>query len=274
MTPTATTIAAIDADLARHPDGGDDRVEREHDVEQRDLNEHRCEGRPAPHVPAPFLALELVVDFLGALPHQEQPPGEQDQVAPGIRMAEQREQGLGEVHDPGDGQEQQNPRPHRDRQPEGAGALLLRLGQPARENRNEDDVVDAEDDLERREGEEGDPGFGGGDPGHGLANGVGVREDRREEGDSATSGRLEVERFPLPLHVVEQAREAQFAAEALQEGIVFGQHRIIDEAAVCRAFEPSDGLFIRADHRMERGHLPARELRAEGGGRELWRHGS
>ena len=66
-------------------------------------------------------------------------------------------------------EEQQDPRPHREREPDRAGARLLGIGEFAGENRDEDDVVDAEDDLERREGEEGDPGFGGGKPVHGRA---------------------------------------------------------------------------------------------------------
>src|SRR5207247_5679111 len=48
------------------------------------------------------------------------------------------------------------------------GAPLRAGRQLPGQDRNEDDVVDAEDDLEQREGEEGDPGFGGGEPGHGT----------------------------------------------------------------------------------------------------------
>src|SRR5437016_6853444 len=45
--------------------------------------------------------------------------------------------------------------------------LLIAGGQLAGQDRDEDDVVDAEDDLEHREREERDPGFGRGEPGHG-----------------------------------------------------------------------------------------------------------
>ena len=39
-------------------------------------------------------------------------------------------------------------------------AAPLRSGQPPDEDRDEDDVVDAEDDLERGEGDQRDPGLG------------------------------------------------------------------------------------------------------------------
>src|SRR5204862_6307609 len=48
---------------------------------------------------------------------------------------------------------------------DGAGSPLGVGRQRSGQDRDEDDVVDAEDDLEHREGEEGDPGFGRGEPG-------------------------------------------------------------------------------------------------------------
>ena len=71
-------------------------------------------------------------------------------------------------------------RPDREREerPDVLIERLLVLGQPAGQDRDEDDVVDAQDDLERRERGEGDPGVGVGDPvEHGRARG-GAREHR------------------------------------------------------------------------------------------------
>ncbi len=47
-----------------------------------------------------------------------------------------------------------------EREAHGAGPPLHARGQLPGEDRDEDDVVDAEDDLEHREGEERDPGLG------------------------------------------------------------------------------------------------------------------
>ena len=43
-----------------------------------------------------LVAFQLVVDLVRALPEQEQAAAEQDQVAPGDRLAEDREQRLGQ----------------------------------------------------------------------------------------------------------------------------------------------------------------------------------
>jgi hypothetical protein len=48
----------------------------------------------------------------------------------------------------------------RKRQAEHPGALPLRLGQPTDQNADEDDVIDAEDDLEKRQRRERDPRLG------------------------------------------------------------------------------------------------------------------
>src|SRR5438876_11934503 len=47
------------------------------------------------------------------------------------------------------------------------GARLIAGGQLTGQDRDENDVVDAEDDLEHRQREQRDPGFGRGEPGHG-----------------------------------------------------------------------------------------------------------
>src|SRR5438876_5122584 len=63
------------------------------------------------------------------------------------------------------------------------GARLLAGGQLTGQDRDENDVVDAEDDLEHRQREEGDPGFGGGEPVHGANVNVQCRIPNCEIGD-------------------------------------------------------------------------------------------
>ena len=66
MTPTAMTTAAImTSDLVDHADRRQDRVEREDDVEQDDLDEDAAErrGRDAGSPSAPAIALERLVDL-------------------------------------------------------------------------------------------------------------------------------------------------------------------------------------------------------------------
>ncbi len=45
------------------------------------------------------IGIDIVMDFLGRLPDQEQAAGDQDQVAPGEAVTEQREDRRGELHD-------------------------------------------------------------------------------------------------------------------------------------------------------------------------------
>ena len=74
----------------------------------------------------PLLALELVVDLVRALPHQEEAAEDQDQVAPGDLSADHGEQRLGEPDDPGQREQQQHARDHGAEQADAAGPRLLR----------------------------------------------------------------------------------------------------------------------------------------------------
>src|SRR5687767_9154001 len=96
-----------------------------------------------------LLAFKTGMNFEGALREQEQPAADQNQVAPGNPLLENREQIRGQSHDPRDRQQQRNAREHRQRQPDRATTRLLILRQPPDKNRNENDVVDPENDLER-----------------------------------------------------------------------------------------------------------------------------
>ena len=81
-----------DPHIVGHPDRGDDRVEREHDVEQHHLDDDAGEGRGHPSRSASVGAFELVVDLVGRLGEQEQAAADQDQVAAGDLLAENAEE--------------------------------------------------------------------------------------------------------------------------------------------------------------------------------------
>ena len=73
-----------DPELFDHADGGDDRVEGEHDIEQEDLEDDSVEGDGfAGGVGLAVCAFELVVDFGHAFADQEKSAEEQDEVAAG-----------------------------------------------------------------------------------------------------------------------------------------------------------------------------------------------
>ena len=114
-------------------------------------NEAAASGRPAL-----VLALQLVVNFVGRLGEQEQAAAEQNQVAPGDVLTEQRdrEQRLGQPRNPENRPEQPDAHHHRGDRADPAGALLLLLRELARQNRDEDDVVDPENNLEKGQGNE------------------------------------------------------------------------------------------------------------------------
>jgi hypothetical protein len=103
------------------------------------------------------IAFELLVDFQRALREQEQAAADQDQIAPGERLAEHREQRMGQTRDPGQRHQQQDAREHGAGQAHGACAGTLCLRQLVGHDRQENDVVDAKHDLQRCQRDEGGP---------------------------------------------------------------------------------------------------------------------
>ena len=93
--------------VGNHADRGDHRVQGEHDVDDRDLDDGVEEVAALARrlVVAFIFTFQRVVHLLRALPQQEQTTEEQDQVAPGNTLAEHFEQVGGEAHDPGDRQQ-------------------------------------------------------------------------------------------------------------------------------------------------------------------------
>ena len=104
-------------------------------------------------MPCAFFAFELVVNLDGRLPQQEQAAADEDEIAAREAVIERGEERLGEPHDPGEREEQQDAHAHRAAEAERPRALLLFFRQLADEDGDENDVVYAENDFEKREGE-------------------------------------------------------------------------------------------------------------------------
>jgi hypothetical protein len=91
-------------------------------------------------------------------PEKEEPAGEEDDVAPG-EVAAEMEHRVDQLHQPVDAGEERQPRHQREREAELPRAVAPVFGQPVGRDRDEDEVVDPEDDLERGQREEAGPDF-------------------------------------------------------------------------------------------------------------------
>src|SRR5262249_29980956 len=149
-----------DRHLVGHADRGDHRVEREHDVEQEDLGQDQPEDgtRPGTRDLVVRPSLDLLVNLARRLVDEEQAAAQQDEVASRDVPVSHGDQRLGEPHDPRNREEKQDADAQGQGDAEPARELLLAHRQLRHQDRNEHDVVHAEDDLddrERREREEG-----------------------------------------------------------------------------------------------------------------------
>lgn len=153
-------------DMVHHAHRGDDGIQREHGIQHHDLDddlpEARACGRRGIFGHAAFQAF---VQFHGPLEQQKDAAAHEDEVPPGKSLAEDRDQGLGQTDDPGDGGKQHQAHGEREAEAgeEGPAALLLR-GQARGEDGDENEVVDAQHDLEHDQGAQSGPGRGIGDP--------------------------------------------------------------------------------------------------------------
>src|SRR5207342_1657543 len=147
--------------LVGHADRRDDRVEREHDVDHRDLRDdtHERDRRLAVDVLGFFLADDQVLDLGRPLHHQEHAAQDQHQVADGDAQAEEIEQLRGQSGQPRQRQQQADTGYAGDRDAELARLLALHQWQLAHRDRDEYQVVDAQHDLDRAQGDQGDPGL-------------------------------------------------------------------------------------------------------------------
>src|SRR5690606_13340566 len=157
--------------VADHADRGDHRVEREDQVERDDLDQHGAEGGLDLGAGVTLLAFQALVDLEGGLPDQEEAADQQDQRLPGEVVPEQGEQRRGQLHDQGDRGEQRQPADQREPDAQPARLVPLVGGELPGAYRDEDQVVDPEDDLQHGQGEEADDEVGchwGDSSGHGL----------------------------------------------------------------------------------------------------------
>jgi len=146
-----------DRNIFGKADSGNDRVEREDDVDEGDLDERHDEVRSGALLDDLFGAFEALVNFVGAFCEQEQAAAEQDEVAARDGVAESGEQLVGEAHDPSDREQERDAAKHGQPEAEYASRFLLLGGHPAHNDRQKNDIVDAEDDFKRRQRQERDP---------------------------------------------------------------------------------------------------------------------
>jgi hypothetical protein len=101
--------------------------------------------------------LELAMDLVRRLGNEEQPPCDQDQIAPRERVIKDCDHGLRQAHQPSEAGEQHKTEYERHQQAELTSALGLCGIKPRHQQRDEDHIIDAENDLERRQGEKSRP---------------------------------------------------------------------------------------------------------------------
>jgi hypothetical protein len=129
---------------------------------------------------------------------------DQDQVSPGEGMVEELEERRGQADDEADREQQPDAHEHRRAQPEYSRAVALMHGQLGHHDRDEHDVVDAEDDLERGQRDQCSPYLGIGEQlEHGAApvparSGALTGRAARRGGWSAAAARSPAEYSPPP----------------------------------------------------------------------------
>ncbi|MNV69796.1 hypothetical protein D3C71_1627230 [compost metagenome] len=148
--------------MVGHAHGGDDAIDREHEVEHEDLADgHRETWRGAgddAFLAMPGFGRDVLMDLARGLPDQERAPGNQDDVAPGNAFAKDREDRLGQRHDPGNRRQQAQAHHQRKSDPQPPRLLAHGFGQLVGQDGDENQVVDAEHDLHDHQCGQGGPG--------------------------------------------------------------------------------------------------------------------
>lgn len=158
-----------DGYMVDHADSCDYGIQREHDVDDRNLDDGSNEVPGGAFGLAILVfALHAVIDLGAAFPEKEKAAEEQDQIAARYPLAEEMEQIRRKPHDPADRQEKRDPRDHCEREAEEPSPRLHMGWHSTHQNRNHDDVVDAQYDLQRRQRKKRDPDFRAGEPFHFL----------------------------------------------------------------------------------------------------------
>ena len=146
-----------DLDVLGHADGGHDGIDGKYEVDEDDLNDHAGKGGACLAALLFMTALDALVDFVRALHQQEKPAGEQDQVPPRERLAEEREHRRRETDQNGEDRQERDAKHKRQSQADLAGAFGACRVETADQHRDEDHVVDAEHDLHDRQREQACP---------------------------------------------------------------------------------------------------------------------
>ena len=151
-----------DRKIFGHADRGDDAVDREHDVDHDDLDEAGEEAERAGRLPFSPRAsrLDAVVDLARRLPDQEQAARQQQEVADRKSAPEHGGERLRETHHPRRGSEQRQTEQQREHEAEFAREAPPAFVDAVREQRDEDEIVEAEHDLHGDQGRERRPCVG------------------------------------------------------------------------------------------------------------------
>ena len=97
------------------------------------------------------------MDLAGTFPDQEQTTDNQNQIATRYRLAENGKKRFGQSNQPGQKKQQPNTHEHGHEQTNAPGDLLLRFGQLVHQNRNKNNVVNAQHQLQHGQGSKGNP---------------------------------------------------------------------------------------------------------------------
>ena len=143
--------------MVGHADGGKHAVDRKDDVEQSDHADGAPETARLALVLVLVVHVDFVVDFLGGLEQQEQSAEDQNDVAARKIMAEDRQQGLVQVNQPEHAAQQRQTEHHRQSEAETRGLGLLPRRQALRRHGDENEIVDAQDNFQRRQRQQAEP---------------------------------------------------------------------------------------------------------------------
>lgn len=134
--------------------------DRKDDVEHRDLNDSGEQRRMDMGANVVF-RLRHVVDFARALGEQEDAACSENEITPRKIDAPDRDDGRLERDDEGDARQKRDPQSQRQDQADAPRHRALLGHHFVGDQRQENDVVDAKDDLQDRQREQRDPGIDG-----------------------------------------------------------------------------------------------------------------
>jgi len=148
-----------------HAHSRDHRVKRKHHINKRNLHQHSAKtGNSRTFLF--FFTFQRLVYLQRGFGQQKQPPTQQNQVTARELHVQQCKQHRIESHDPGQQQQEQDAHTHSQTQPQDTGLLSLRLGKPADQHGNKNDIVDTENNFQQRQCGQCHPGFRGCYPFH------------------------------------------------------------------------------------------------------------